>query len=417
MASNPVSVVTGGAGFLGSHLTDRLLAKGHRVLLTVALLLFASLLQDSAQAIEKVSRPPGISTGQRVGIDTKFGDLCHEGVTALQNKQYDLAISRFTAALQMNPDNKNASVIYDRRAEAYLQNNELSKAMDDANASIKLNPRFYSPYIERGVVYRRRGDFDKAISEYDIALGLNPNSVPAYNNRGVAYSNKGEGERAIRDFNEAIRLDSNYTDAYQNRGTTYEEMGNLDRAVADYGEAIRRNPKVKYAHYNRGNLYFHRGDFDKAISDLNEAIRRNDDTADAYRARGKAYLAKGNNRAAYSDFAKAEQAAAPTNAEGLNSVAWFKATCPDGSQRNGREAIRQATKACDLSGWKNGGFIDTLATAYAETGDFDRAVKYEEQALNMKSVLSKTRKDLQEHLGLFQEHKPYREELKPRPSS
>src|SRR6266545_2951034 len=31
-SSKPVSVVTGGAGFLGSHLTDRLLKEGHRVI-------------------------------------------------------------------------------------------------------------------------------------------------------------------------------------------------------------------------------------------------------------------------------------------------------------------------------------------------------------------------------------------------
>ncbi len=32
ISSTPVSVVTGGAGFLGSHLSDRLLAEGHRVI-------------------------------------------------------------------------------------------------------------------------------------------------------------------------------------------------------------------------------------------------------------------------------------------------------------------------------------------------------------------------------------------------
>src|SRR6187549_2238509 len=31
-SAKPISVVTGGAGFLGSHLTDRLLAEGHKVI-------------------------------------------------------------------------------------------------------------------------------------------------------------------------------------------------------------------------------------------------------------------------------------------------------------------------------------------------------------------------------------------------
>ena len=35
-----------------------------------------------------------------------------------------------------------------------------------------------------------------------------------------------------------------------------------------------------------------------------------------------------------------------------------------------------ATRACELSQWRDPEFIDTLAAAYAETGNFDEAVRY-----------------------------------------
>ena len=93
----------------------------------------------------------------------------------------------------------------------------------------------------------------------------------------------------------------------------------------------------------------------------------------------------GNYPAAASDFAKAEQMA-PSNQRVLNRVAWFKATCPENSFRNGKEVVRESTKSCELGQWNNARSLDTLAAAYAETGDFDQAVKYELQALHRKEV-------------------------------
>jgi len=384
------------------------------------------------------------------GVAAKFRLLLSQGSSALQAKQYDLAISRFTAALQMNPDKNTASVVYNFRSRAYIHKQQLDKALEDANAAMRLNPGYYDPYVARGLVYRFRGNLDKAISEYNTAIQLNPNAFLAYNNRGIAYSRKAQEERAIQDFNEAIRLNSNYADGYMNRGTSYEALGNLDRAMADYGEAIRRNPRVENAHYNRGRLSAAMGHSDRAITDLTETIRQGGEaTAYAYEirarvydelgrlaeaaadydhairaapknaagyiTRGDAYFAKGDDAAAASNYAKAKQMA-PNDGIVLSSVAWFKATCPNGSFRNGGDAVQESMKACGLTKWKNWNDLDTLAAASAETGDFDKALKYETQALNQKGVPAGTRKKMQDHLRMFQQHKPWREESKLRRS-
>jgi hypothetical protein len=49
--------------------------------------------------------------------------------------------------------------------------------------------------------------------------------------------------------------------------------------------------------------------------------------------------------------------------------------------------------------------IDTLACAYAAAGDFDSALRYEGQALAMKGISPDDSKALQQHLGLFKQHR------------
>ena len=51
--------------------------------------------------------------------------------------------------------------------------------------------------------------------------------------------------------------------------------------------------------------------------------------------------------------------------------------------------------------------IDTLAAAYAEAGDFDSAVRYEEQAMSAPNANEISRL-LQEHMAMFKQHRPVR---------
>jgi len=59
-------------------------------------------------------------------------------------------------------------------------------------------------------------------------------------------------------------------------------------------------------------------------------------------------------------------------------------------------------------GWKDENTIDTLAAAYAETGDFNSAVQYAAQALAIKGISREDSKRIQRHLESFQQHKPIR---------
>jgi hypothetical protein len=58
--------------------------------------------------------------------------------------------------------------------------------------------------------------------------------------------------------------------------------------------------------------------------------------------------------------------------------------------------------------WKDENMVDTLAAAYAETGDFDSAVRYAEQALGVKDIAPTDSKRIQRHLALFKQHQPIR---------
>ena len=101
----------------------------------------------------------------------------------------------------------------------------------------------------------------------------------------------------------------------------------------------------------------------------------------------------------------------PENVAVLNELAWLLSTCPDAKVRDGEKAVELATKVCELTKWKSIWYFDTLAAAYAETGNFEKAVDYQKRALK-DSILAKDKEALA-RLRLYEQEKPFRDSPKP----
>lgn len=123
--------------------------------------------------------------------------------------------------------------------------------------------------------------------------------------------------------------------------------------------------------------------------------------------RGGLHMQLRNDAAAVADYEQAKRLK-PRDPWVLNNLAWLRATSPIAAVRNGKMAVQDATRACELRNWKDPNSVDTLAAAHAEVGNFDRAIEFQKQAIRL-APLSK-RHEMHRRVGLFQQRTPYRRE-------
>jgi len=184
-------------------------------------------------------------------------------------------------------------------------------------------------------------------------------------------------EEAESHFRRVLELDPNDADAMNNLGMILLRRGEVEAAIPFFRQAVRVQPDGAVARCNLGDALSRQGEFAKAITQWREAIR-----------------------------------VRPNYALAVDHLAWTLATCSDASLRNGTAAIELVQRAVRLTRGQEAAPLDTLAAAYAETGQFADAAEMARRAYDR--ALAQNKKDLanaiQARRKLYEAQMPYRED-------
>ena len=356
---------------------------------------------------------PVLATGIVFCLDSAdFHD--RRGLIYMEQGHYDRAMEEINRSIELSP----------RRAASYALRGKLRSILDDERGAIvdldqaiQLSPNTFDALYDRGLARSTLGDHDMAIADFNAGLNLVPTRDAASRSaflsaRAIVWNNKNLLDTAIADADEAIRLQPDNSDAYRVRAYAYLARDQYDLVISDCNQAIRRDPNNIAALLYRGKAFYHKSMYEQAITDFTEIISRttttsSDDILDeCYRFRGSARLYQLQDlRGAVNDFSEALR----RNDEDKFSL-WCRsiiyASGPKESLRNGKKAVEDATRACELADWKNTNYVIALAAGYAETGQFELAIEWQTKALKMAEPDDK--QECEKRLTLYEQSKPYR---------
>lgn len=305
----------------------------------------------------------------------------------------------------MKNDPNAASYLLIEKAFDLAKKGQFDEALEIYNQLVSKHPvsEFYS---QRGLTYYALDDFESAIADFTKAIELRSDNPDRYVNRGNAYLQIESFEAALEDYNKAIELSPKLVKAYNGRSVVYEMIDKIDDACNDLMTAIELDGTYGAPYFNLGLLYITMGKDDEALVCVNKANQLLPNNTDILRTRGDLHAALGDADKAYQDFILALEADSE-NLKAHRNLSWLLSTSDQSSIRNGKEALSHALWCCEKTDWKEASSLEVLAAAYAECGNFDEAVRWQSEALQLRPL--KQKEITSRRLKILQKKLPIRE--------
>jgi tetratricopeptide (TPR) repeat protein len=287
---------------------------------------------------------------------------------------------------------------------------KLEQAKDHYLQALRLRPDHLEANLNLGTLLVLDRKMVEATNYFVKTLRLKPDYAAAHANMGLALRELGDYDGAMAHCAEAIRLNPTRFEPFNDMARSLSARGRSADSLYYYSESLQRNPANPQTHFYLGLDQLTLGQINEAVSSLNEAVRLAPGWPDAHLQLAIALAASGATSNAVAQYREALRLDSSLPVA-LNNLAWILATHPDSAVRNGAEAVRLAEQACDRTAWKQTLFIGTLSAAYAEAGNFEKAVATSQKACVLASSLGETNLFArnQELLRQFQNHQPCRD--------
>ncbi len=276
-----------------------------------------------------------------------------------------------------------------------------------------LRPNLAGPLLLiRAQIHATRSNIEEAMKCLDQALKLQPGNPRVLLFRARLYVNTKQFDKALADVDRVLELEPNHGEAMRFRAVLLARAGKMDEVVAELKKILKDSPHDVPVQMQLAMFYIMKDQPQKAIDVYTNVLAKNPKNAGALMGRAGSYLSLGNHAKSIADYEQALQLGTE-NSTMLNNFAWVLATSPEDKLRDGKRAVELATKACELTDYKQAHILSTLAAAYAESGNYEEALKWSKKAVE----LSKTGadKEIQENLAKelksYEKGEPWREKF------
>lgn len=192
---------------------------------------------------------------------------------------------------------------------------------------------------------------------------------------------------------------------------TWRQTGTYENLETLWARTAARNPGSAMVQNALGDTYLQQGRLDEAKVCFEKSLAIKPDDPLVQNNLAITLVRAGKPEEAVALLEKALRMEIHTG-ETSNNLAWLLATCPVDRIRNGRRAVELAHEADQLSGGDNPMFIDTLAAAYAEAGQFEEAVIEARRGIDMALLMNDRQMvaTLEARVQLYATRSPFRDE-------